>query len=266
MSGPIRSLREARSGEPPLVFVHPISGDARAYASLAQRLEQAGAVLGIDARGLAGEAAPRDSLAEMAAAYLAALRARGGGPWRLAGWSIGGVIAAEMAAQLAEAGEPPSFLALLDCRAPVPEMRARPAGERDMARRFVLVTAYVAGREPSREPESADPAELLALLAADGLAPPGWDEAEVARRLAVFAANLRALFGHPQRRVPVPVHLFESEAEHPRHPKPATLGWEAHAAVVRRARVPGTHFTLLAEAHVPRLAAALDLALRAAGG
>jgi thioesterase domain-containing protein len=56
----------------------------------------------------------------MAAEYIAAIRQiRPHGPYHLAGWSLGGVLAFEMARQLARQGEATGLLGILDTPAPI---------------------------------------------------------------------------------------------------------------------------------------------------
>ena len=110
-------------------------------------------------------------------------------------------------------------------------------------------------------PSSSEPADLLAGLRAVGAAAPGWDEVDVERGFQVFSAILRGFLQHEQRPLSTAVHLFEAEDAHPGHPRPPTLGWEAHARVARHV-VGGTHFTALGEANVDRLASALSAVLR----
>ena len=60
-----------------------------------------------------------DTLAALAARHVATLRAvQAHGPYRLVGWSLGGVIAHEIARQLVDAGEEVTQLVLLDPRTP----------------------------------------------------------------------------------------------------------------------------------------------------
>jgi thioesterase domain-containing protein len=64
----------------------------------------------------------------LAALYIAAIRTvQPHGPYHLGGWSMGGVIAYEMARQLREADEPVATLALIDSYTPATVQ----AGERD---------------------------------------------------------------------------------------------------------------------------------------
>jgi thioesterase domain-containing protein len=258
----LRVLAPGRVDAPALCFVHPASGDSTAYAGLAAQLDWPGPVLGIDAHGLHAAGPAPSSLAAIAADYLDCAGAPEGVPRFLLGWSVGGVIAAEMSQQLHDAGQPVAFLGLFDCRAPVPEMRQRPTDEATLARMFAVTTARVRGRELVQPPADASPAAVLRALREVGVSE--WTEEEVARRLAVGARLARALFTHDQRRIAARIHLFEAEGQHPQHPRPATLGWELHGEVVS-IPVPGTHFTLMSDENLPGLAAELGRYLGAAG-
>jgi thioesterase domain-containing protein len=159
---------------------------------------------------------------------------------------------------LAERGGQTALLGILDARAHVPEMRKRPTDTGTLARSFVYQRALEHEQAPPPPPVSHDAATVLATLRAAGLADDLADEAELARRLALYSALTRAFFlHHEQRAIPVPVHLFGAQDAHPSHPKPPTLGWEDHAPRVERHPVPGTHFTLLRPRFVPALAGAV---------
>lgn len=65
---------------------------------------------------------------EMVDRYLTVIRSvRGTGPYRLLGWSFGGLVAHALAARLQEQGERVEFLAMLDTHPRVPS-RLRHAG------------------------------------------------------------------------------------------------------------------------------------------
>jgi amino acid adenylation domain-containing protein len=102
------------------VFLCPdVAGGVENYIPLARRLEAAGAVWGITS-GSARE--PDGPIEEVAAAVVSAVRSvRPHGPYLLGGWSFGGIVALEAAAQFERMGEEVSLLLLLD--APAPERR-----------------------------------------------------------------------------------------------------------------------------------------------
>jgi acetoacetyl-CoA synthetase len=99
----------------PLFIVHGLGGNVWELADLGKLIPSPRPVYAIEAKGLDGTAAPIDSLAEMAGYYLAAIRElQPRGPYMLAGYSFGGVVAFEMAHQLADAGQAVALLVLLD--------------------------------------------------------------------------------------------------------------------------------------------------------
>ena len=106
-----------RAGDGPqaLFIVHPAEGAVLGYAQLAERLEEGRPVYGLQAPGLEGEALPLESVEQMATQYLGAIRTvQPEGPYLLAGWSFGGLVAFEMAQQLHAAGEQVDWLGLMD--------------------------------------------------------------------------------------------------------------------------------------------------------
>jgi len=103
----------------PLFCIHTMGGNLFHYYELARTLSPQLPVYGLQARGVYGKHSPRDNVAEIAADCINAMYLRQPhGPYRIAGFSSGGIVAFEMAQQLHAAGEKISTLALLDCFAP----------------------------------------------------------------------------------------------------------------------------------------------------
>lgn len=104
----------------PLFLIHPPGGIVACYRELAQHLHPAQPLYAIRSRGLfaSDEKLPR-TLEEMATDYLLAVESVvGSGPCRLGGWSLGGLIAYEMARQSTAAGREVERLILLDTTIP----------------------------------------------------------------------------------------------------------------------------------------------------
>ncbi len=200
-SGPLVELTEGGGAEP-LFVVHAIGGTVHAYAPLARELAAAHTVYGIEAPGLGADSAPAASLGDMVDTYVEAIRAvRPEGPYRLAGWSMGGVVAFELAKRLEREGETVAFLGLFD--APFALPGSDEADEPGLAARFVADAAHTLGWDAADTPEpAASAAELLDRLADRmdaGAGNAGAVRAEVERRFAVFAAHTRAIAGYRPR-------------------------------------------------------------------
>jgi thioesterase domain-containing protein/acyl carrier protein len=259
---PAITLRAAQGGR--TVFcVHPASGNAFVYQSLAQRLGPHGLVA-LHARGLDADA-PDASVEAMAIHYAMAIRAvQPDGPYALAGWSLGGVIAYEVAAQLEAAGQTVDLVAMFDSWAP-----GTPAA---------LAAAHVSDAELLAELAydhalDCDEAELRALDREAGIAhfldaarrrdllPAGAGRDAVDRMLRTYQANLAAV----ARYVPGPVSawtgrvvVYVADATASEVGACVTaLGWTDAVASPQVEVVAGTHRTMIIDPHVEQLATLL---------
>ncbi|RKG66141.1 non-ribosomal peptide synthetase, partial [Corallococcus exercitus] len=115
---PLVPLERGEPGHRPFFLVHPGGGNVLAYSELARRLGPSLPVYGLQSRGLDGRPVA-ESIEEMAGLYIEALRTvQPHGPYQLGGWSLGGLVAYEMAQRLREAGEAVDLLALIDTHVP----------------------------------------------------------------------------------------------------------------------------------------------------
>ncbi|MBE1160099.1 non-ribosomal peptide synthetase [Dyella acidiphila] len=134
---PVLPLRVARR-ERPLFCIHPAVGLSWGYASLLRYLDDKLPVYGLQSRGLRGGANLPGSIAQIAADYRTQMRRiQPEGPYRMLGWSLGGLIAHEIAAQWQAEGEQVEFLALLDAYPFVIEETADPARQIPSILRFL---------------------------------------------------------------------------------------------------------------------------------
>jgi len=265
MSDPLVPLQPGGSRSA-FFCVHPVSGTTDCYAELARRLGPDQPFFALQAPGLAAGEEPVPSIPDLAARYLAAIRrVQPAGPYRIGGWSVGGVVAFEMARQLLAAGERTALLLLIDCRAPDERMKAgnrKALGtfeDATIARHFLQYLARRNEVDPPSSPELEDRTALAER--ARGLDPSfrSLDGAEIERRFEVYRSNLRALLGYEPRRHEGSATLLQASEEHPSHPRPATLGWEDFVAQgIEYRPVGGTHFTLTAPRHVPALAGVIE--------
>jgi thioesterase domain-containing protein len=223
--------------------------------------------------------APAD-IQEMAAAYLAAVRTvQPGGPFLLGGWSMGGVVAFEMARQLRENGEEVSLLALLDSHLPGDsngdsDGESSGDSEADLLRFFLQDQARMQGLElPSLTegledlPPGGQLEWMLGKAREAGLLKVDVRPEAARRLLAVYRTNLKAFAAYRPQPYPGPLTLFRPEAA----PAGRSLnGWETvPTGAIDVQPVSGDHYTMLGSPQVrhlaERLRACIDRALEGRG-
>lgn len=155
-----------RSGtQPPLFCVHPVAGVGWTYSALVSRLGAEYPIYALQARGLARDEVFPASVEEMATDYVAEIRrVQPVGPYRLLGWSFGGLVAHAMATRLQDQGYEVDLLALMD--------------------------SYVRADLPPVEPFALRQAVLAALRRTDNVL--SWlDDDRLAAMAGVYENNLR---------------------------------------------------------------------------
>ncbi len=99
----------------PVFCVPPIGGTVYSYLALAGHLGPDQPVYGLQGTGLDAYSEQLGSIEELAGRYVEAIRdVQPAGPYLLAGWSLGGQIAFEMAQQITRRGEKVALVALFD--------------------------------------------------------------------------------------------------------------------------------------------------------
>ncbi|RJS25315.1 hypothetical protein DRW03_09470 [Corallococcus sp. H22C18031201] len=261
----------AAGARPPLFFVHPVGGGVLCYAELARRLGPEQSFYGLQARGLDGTSEPRETLEALATAYVQAIQeVQPHGPYTLGGWSLGGVIAYEMARQLREHGEQIARIVLIDAYAPAPPHAAEP--EPDALQRLGMFARDLMGlslesldlgaaRRADLEPEALMNA-IMEEAVKSGALPSGMGADSLRALYRVFEAHLRAARSYRARASPGPVLLLKA-TETPAG-LPQDGGWSALVgAELEVHTVPGDHYSLLKAPAVEELARRLKEALEA---
>ncbi|TSE01724.1 amino acid adenylation domain-containing protein [Skermania sp. ID1734] len=116
LSSALEPLLPVRSNgtHEPLFCVHPAIGLAWCYSGLLSHIDSERPLYGLQSP-LVVEDVSYSSIEELAARYIAEIkRVQGSGPYHLLGWSLGGLIAHEMAVQLRSAGDDVALLSMMD--------------------------------------------------------------------------------------------------------------------------------------------------------
>ncbi|MCO7542569.1 non-ribosomal peptide synthetase [Pseudomonas sp. VA159-2] len=274
------TVRATGSG-PALFLIHEFSGLDLYFPVLGRHIPGDFPIYGLP--GVPVGEAQLQTLECLAARLVRRLRAvQPQGPYRLAGWSFGGVLAFEVAAQLLGADQAVAFVGLIDTYVPrlSDQGKARWHGPHLAEAQLLLHCREhwraqgAAGATQLAEVEALEPGALAfdALLGhcrarqllVPGLAPAS--DAQLRHFFARHVAHGHALAHYHLAPLPVPLHLFQAEqrtgaivCDSP------TLGWaEALPGQVLHCHgVPGDHQSMVQEPQVAVLGLAIAEALAA---
>jgi thioesterase domain-containing protein len=275
---PIQPRGERR----PLFCMHPGHGSVSSYLALARYLGPDQPFFGLQAQDLDRDGDPYLSVEELATRYLEEVtELLPCGPYLLAGWSFGGLVAFEMAQQLRRRGEKVAGLALIDTRTPMSNARLVQLDPEIMKSYILLEQAKSIAKISARDLPLV-PEDLLGLdlhqqldiimksLDLQSHLSEEMDVATVRRYLELRLARFQAIRNY----IPLPydgritlfraadvytdtalgeaAEIFTEAAHNP------TYGWDEIASSAIDLRpVPGDHETIIREPHVRELASAL---------
>jgi acyl transferase domain-containing protein/acyl-CoA synthetase (AMP-forming)/AMP-acid ligase II/thioesterase domain-containing protein len=268
-SSPLVELNRGDASLSPLFLLHPTGGSVFCYQELARHLG-AQPLVAVQSPAFFGGAQSFGSLEAMAAHHLGAIKARQpSGPYRLGGWSMGGVLAFEIARQLEAAGDEVECLLLIDAMAPG-ELPAQPS----RAYALMLLTRSL-GIDLGTLTEDDLHGDLDATL--DLILGLGRSQVhalrsltygEFRRLLAEFERNLALLAayqGQPYKGTAT-VLRAETPLAADRH-EASGRDWEMWVTGFDALHtVPGDHFGLLSGSHLVLTASYVRKALKALGG
>jgi amino acid adenylation domain-containing protein len=260
------TLREGGDGSP-LFCIHGGDGGVLFYREMAANLPTGCPLHAIESPELSrGSEVEVASIEATAAAYVRLLLAfQPRGPFRLAGYSFGGVVAHAMSCQLVEMGHEVDFLGLFDTHNPTVQGKVySPVGrfavfwkqhhEIPLGRRLSLLRQRIREGTETHRRVSAE------ILAAQSSGPA--EAYSDLRRVQVREENWRAMQAHQPARFPGRVTLFKAITGSDKVELPADYGWSTQAdGGLQIIQIPGRHLTIFDPDHVGTLANSLHLAL-----
>ncbi|WP_292846213.1 thioesterase domain-containing protein [Nostoc sp. NMS8] len=253
---------QPKGNKTPLFCVHPVGGDVLCYADLAHHLGDTQPFWALRSLGIDGECEPLTQIEDMAATYIKALQTiQPQGSYQLAGWSMGGAIAFEMAVQLVASGHKVSLLALIDSYAPNPKFKG--SLEIDEA---ILLADWLKNLSESNLAVSVSVEELRLLepheqfnyileqAKKDGLLPKEIEQKQASLLFQVFKANRLSLHSYIPQPYSGRITLFcasdtlNAETQDPTH------GWRQLAAGgIDMHNIASNHFSIMRSQVLPKL-------------
>jgi thioesterase domain-containing protein len=227
-----------------------LGGHVGAFMPLAKRLDTKRAVYGLQAQGLEPNQHCHDRIEDMAKFYLEEIRAvQRQGPYLLAGWSMGGLIAMEAARQLTAAGEKVAPVVMLDSHLPSAVTDQAGSGDQPVVRwisQELDISLDVLNRLP---------ADLQwKLIAERAKSSQSLSAAEIQRLAQVCQAHVAAF----RRYAPQPYHADVLLLVAGKLERGGYARWKSVCPRIRVANVPGDHYSILREPDVELLAQHLD--------
>jgi thioesterase domain-containing protein/acyl carrier protein len=127
---PALVLLKPGAANPPVFIAHGLGGSVMDFFQPVKHMPADHAIYGLQTRGIDGVDEPLESIEDMAKFYLDAVRkVQTRGPYLLIGYSLGGLVALEMAQRLTAAGEKVALLVMIDA---YPHMSQLSLGQRTL--------------------------------------------------------------------------------------------------------------------------------------
>ena len=216
-----------------LFFIHDGSGEIDGYREFSKHLNGSFNYWGIRAERISGYTPRNLELKSIAKEYIQKIKGvQPNGPYHIAGWSLGGLIAFEIVRQLEEAGEDIRFFALIDSASPVREPLDRGAFTVDSEVEWIRNLFNGKGNGLNEKLKHIERLEQIWPMVVDNLESGGFDEAGIKQLVPVEMIpaiprfeqlNVREIVFHvnmlrtyinccvsyvPDEKVAVPVHYF----------------------------------------------------------
>jgi thioesterase domain-containing protein/acyl carrier protein len=257
---------QPEGSRPPFFCIHPVGGTVFSYTELARQLGPGQPFYALQSPGLNANEEFLVSIPAMAAEYITLMRSlQKEGPYRLGGWSMGGVIAFEMARQLEQQGIPVELVAMIDSSVSGGRSSIRAdIDEAQLLAHFALDLGLNLDRiQLARYMQNKDEAvaRMIDEAKQHNALPADFDSVLPQRLFEIFKNNLRAVVEY----VPQPYHgkiiYFEAQ-KHPVSRTPMSRIWKNFApGGIEVYRVPGDHYTIMKSPNIEVLARKLAGAL-----
>ncbi|HLJ30566.1 MAG TPA: thioesterase domain-containing protein [Candidatus Angelobacter sp.] len=269
---------KAQGTKPPLFLVHPVGGGVQLYYHLAEYLDMEQPLYGLqnhdsDCR----QESAYVSIEEMARNYIQAIKTVcPNGPYMLGGWSMGGIVAYEMALQLNALGDDLGPVVMVDTPARFESTTQEATAESRLANHLVLLGKIMARNEKKHlqlspnELEHADEEEQIRrfqrALRIQEIGPPHTDAAVWRAAVKTFLNNYRACRAYLPRPYAGKIVLMRATEVMPEKIESAglafndpTYGWQPFCTEPITVHwVPGDHILMMSEPNINSLSKLLQ--------
>ena len=203
----------------PLFCIHSSTGSGSSFIEMARYFDPERPLYALQSRGFNGESSPLSTIEEMASAYIQAIQTiQPEDPYYLCGWSMGGIVAFEMARQLQKNNLKVDFLGLIDIM----------ADDRD--RQLELLSRAYPNADLNLQNISLEQQKNIANLSETNT------NAMLLYKLQKYAGN---------------VTLFKAQEQPETMPDSSEFGWNQYIlGDLKVQEIPGNHFSIMHSTYV----------------
>jgi len=265
----------------PFFCMHAVDGGVFYYNDLARLMGTKQPFYALQASGLEPGTPILTRFEDMAAEYIKAIRSvHPQGPYLVGGYSLGGIIAYEVAQQLRRSGAQVALVAIIDI---TPQYTVFEGANHFFAfmkaisgllkidlfpfyREIRGIDVHAGDEGIRKDLQSLSGQERLTMLweciQKTGSLPPGLDPERIDRAMSVFNANTEAVRTYPVQPYHGRIALFRSLHDLVQKLDDPTFGWGQYTATpIEIYDLPGDHFSIIREPHVTVLAEKLRVCL-----
>ncbi|MGE5322035.1 MAG: thioesterase domain-containing protein, partial [Actinomycetota bacterium] len=236
----------------PFFCVHPVGGTVFCYEQLMRHLGSDQPFYAFQSIGLNRDQEPQTSIAGMAATYRELMcQMQPEGPYRIGGWSLGGVIAFEMACQLESEGKEVALLALFDSHVSSSHSTQirnprQPVDDSYLMKKFAADLGIRMAETHASADSDGQTAllELIRRAQEQGSLPADVNPLIAARLFNTFKANFQALHEYVPGTFGGRVDYFEPEHRNGTTSAPTDIWSNLARGGLERHLVPGDHYSM----------------------
>ncbi|MCA9419494.1 MAG: amino acid adenylation domain-containing protein [Nitrospira sp.] len=257
---------------PPFFYVHPVGGGISCYQELVRYLGKEYPIYALQAIDFIPTLGLSPSLEELAGYYIRSIQSLNPlGPYHLAGWSLGGVIAYEMARQLEAMGQHVEILILIDSFLPQQRSWSATINPQSTLRQFwrnlsrgerIHLTEIFHETGTSQSGQDATLRALWKYGLQHGVLPVGMQFSHIKQLWDVFESLRKALDAYHPKSYSGKLTLFQASAHRTKINKQAQKDWESITqGGVEVYEIPGNHYSIFDTPHIAILASQVNTSL-----
>ncbi|MGL5080043.1 MAG: non-ribosomal peptide synthetase [Microcoleaceae cyanobacterium] len=277
LRNPIEVLTESLSDSPlvsiqsqgqrdPFFCIHPAGGHVLCYAGLSHYLGSEQPFYGLQAQGFNTGETVLETVEEMASLYVKAIRSfKPEGPYKIGGWSFGGVVAYEVAQQLTHQGQVVNLLAIFDSYIPILLDKNKKIDDSYLVGVLSRVFGGMFGLDNLVNPDELEGLVLeekinfiIEKARQAGIFPPEVEQQDNRRILDVLVGTLRATYAYQRQPYSSKVTVFRAQEKHVMASDPQLVWVELFSVLdapeIEVVNVPGNHYSFILEPHVQVIA------------